>query len=77
MVLSEPRQTLMVCKLVVIVTGLSGGEKRRTMIGSELVAEPLIALLDEATSGLDATAGVSLLQFHLYLDDGRGTARNA
>ena len=52
------------------VTGLSGGEKRRTMIGSELVAQPLVALLDEPTSGLDATAGVSLLQFHLYLDDG-------
>ncbi|CAF1226255.1 unnamed protein product [Rotaria sordida] len=41
--------------------GVSGGEKKRTCIGMELVLSPKILLLDEPTTGLDASTASSVM----------------
>ncbi|KAJ7171842.1 P-loop containing nucleoside triphosphate hydrolase protein [Mycena crocata] len=42
--------------------GISGGERRRLSIGCVLVTLPSVLILDEATTGLDATTSFLLLQ---------------
>ena len=42
--------------------GVSGGERKRTNIGMELIIEPQILFLDEPTTGLDACTAVSVVQ---------------
>ena len=39
---------------------ISGGERKRTAIGVELITEPNVVLLDEPTSGLDSFTAVKI-----------------
>jgi ABC-type multidrug transport system ATPase subunit len=41
---------------------ISGGERKRTAMGVELITEPLILFLDEATSGLDSFAAFRIVK---------------
>jgi ABC-type multidrug transport system ATPase subunit len=42
--------------------GCSGGEKRRTSIGVQLLSNPSVLFLDEPTTGLDATTAFQLVR---------------
>lgn len=42
--------------------GISGGERKRTGIGMELIIEPQVLFLDEPTTGLDAHTAVSVIK---------------
>lgn len=44
-----------------IIRGISGGEKKRTNIGMELIIDPSVLFLDEPTTGLDASTANSVL----------------
>ncbi|KAM4900300.1 broad substrate specificity ATP-binding cassette transporter ABCG2 isoform 1-T2 [Sylvia borin] len=52
--------------------GVSGGERKRTSIGMELITDPAILFLDEPTTGLDAsTANAVLLLLKRMSKQGR------
>ena len=42
--------------------GLSGGERKRTSIGYEMITEPSLLIMDEPTSGLDSHTSVKLIE---------------
>ncbi|XP_068752637.1 broad substrate specificity ATP-binding cassette transporter ABCG2-like isoform X1 [Montipora capricornis] len=44
------------------IRGISGGERKRTNIGMELILAPSVLFLDEPTTGLDAATAVSVVQ---------------
>ena len=44
------------------IRGVSGGERKRTSIGMELIIEPQVLFLDEPTTGLDASTAISVVQ---------------
>jgi len=47
------------------IRGVSGGERKRTNIGMELIFKPDILFLDEPTTGLDSsTARAVMLLLH-------------
>ncbi|XP_072050160.1 broad substrate specificity ATP-binding cassette transporter ABCG2-like [Amphiura filiformis] len=44
------------------IRGVSGGERKRTCVGMELMIKPSILFLDEPTTGLDASTAKSVVQ---------------
>lgn len=45
-----------------LIKGISGGQRKRTSVGIELITKPSIILLDEPTSGLDSYTAYSLIK---------------
>ena len=44
-----------------MLKGLSGGERKRTSIGYEIIADPPLLLMDEPTSGLDSHTSLKIV----------------
>ena len=45
-----------------MVKGVSGGERKRTSIGVELISDPSLIFLDEPTTGLDSFTAASVVE---------------
>ena len=41
--------------------GISGGERKRTSIGVELITNPSVIFLDEPTTGLDSETALNCI----------------
>ena len=42
--------------------GISGGERKRTSIGYEMITDPNLLLCDEPTSGLDSSTALKIVE---------------
>jgi ATP-binding cassette, subfamily G (WHITE), eye pigment precursor transporter len=51
---------------------ISGGERKRTSIGVELITDPSVIILDEPTSGLDSFMAKSICKILYNLAHKRG-----
>jgi len=56
-----------------LVKGVSGGERKRTSIGVELITDPSLIFLDEPTTGLDSFTATSVMEIlrNLAIHEGR------
>lgn len=45
-----------------LVKGVSGGERKRTSIGVELITDPNLVFLDEPTTGLDSFTATAVME---------------
>src|SRR5205823_9270100 len=55
-----------------LVANLSGGQIKRVSLGAELLAQPSLLYIDEATSGLDAGTEARMMRlFRRLADEGR------
>jgi len=56
-----------------LVKGVSGGERKRTSIGVELITDPSLIFLDEPTTGLDSFTATNVMEIlgDLARKDGR------
>jgi ATP-binding cassette subfamily G (WHITE) protein 2 len=45
-----------------LVKGVSGGERKRTSIGVELITNPFLIFLDEPTTGLDSFTATTVVE---------------
>ncbi len=51
---------------------ISGGERKRTSIGVELISDPALILLDEPTSGLDSFRATDIVKLLVSLAKKKG-----
>ncbi|KAJ9469407.1 ABC transporter G family member 7 [Diplonema papillatum] len=56
-----------------MIKGISGGEKKRTSIGVELISSPSVIFLDEPTSGLDSHSAFEVVRHLRALADSGST----
>jgi ABC-type multidrug transport system ATPase subunit len=42
--------------------GISGGQRKRTSVGIELITDPALLFLDEPTSGLDSFSAFNVIK---------------
>jgi len=45
-----------------LIKGVSGGERKRTSVGVELITDPSLIFLDEPTTGLDSFTATSVME---------------
>ena len=45
-----------------LIRGISGGERKRTSIGVELLTNPSLIFLDEPTTGLDSSTALAVIE---------------